>query len=309
MQAKMDLFTRLEYLDATINKPFLIDNGIGINEHNGVAGLLRRGVGIVAFNILEDFIKTRTSEALEDLSNSGIEFSKLPEFLQEASIKNVLNALVFKSSIVKKNGEDWKSLIQDETLKIYSTKNTIFTISNYSLVSSGSNITNAEVSDVIKAFGINGGWNKMGSVASNIGSGIPDLGQIFNNASARRHSAAHNATFQYDHLWLREIKNDILSISASFDILINARIRQICNNRSIPVCNHDIDQALNYRFLKQVNNSNNYREEVTLISSRAIKVWNDLNSATNSLRPKLNPRNEFLIVHNNLGKIVNWYSQ
>lgn len=309
MQAKTDLFIRLEYLDATINKPFLIDNGIGMNEHNGVAGLLRRGVGIVAFNILEDFIKTRTSEALESLSNSGIEFSKLPDFLQEAAIKNVLNALVFKSSIVKKNGEDWKSLIQDETLKINSTKNTVFTISNYSLVSSGSNITNAEVSDVIKAFGISGGWTKIGSVASNIGSGIPDLGQVFNNASSRRHSAAHNATFQYDHLWLGEIKNDILSISAAFDILINARIRQICNDRSIVVCNHNIDQALNYRFLKQVANSNNYREETTLISGRAIKIWDNLNSAINSLRPKLNIRNEFLIIHNNLGKIDNWYSQ
>ena len=27
MQAKIDLFNRLEYLDATINKQFLIDNG------------------------------------------------------------------------------------------------------------------------------------------------------------------------------------------------------------------------------------------------------------------------------------------
>ncbi|MCT7461346.1 HEPN domain-containing protein [Aliarcobacter cryaerophilus] len=308
MQAKIDLFNRLEYLDATINKQFLIDNGIGITEHNGIAQLLRKGVGIIAFNILEDFIKKRTAEFLSEISTSGIQFSNLPESLQEASIQTVLSSLIFKSKIFKKNGEDWKSLIQDESFKIYSTKTSSFTLSNYSLVSSNSNIVHTEVSDVIKAFGIKGGWTTMGKVASSIGSGIPDLAQVFNNASNRRHSAAHDPTFQYEHSWLMEIKNDILAISSSFDILLSARIRQIYSNYSIPVETHDINVALNYRFLKKENNTDRYREEKTLIPTRTVKIWDNLDNAINLLKTRLKSKNEFLIIHNHLGKIHDWYT-
>jgi len=61
--AKQDLFDRLQYLEFAIKLPQLIDNGITPNDHNGAANLLRKGLGIVAFNILEDFIKKRTVAA------------------------------------------------------------------------------------------------------------------------------------------------------------------------------------------------------------------------------------------------------
>ena len=57
MDARSGLFDRLKFLDAAIKKPDLIDIGIAPSDHNGAANLLRKGLGIVAFNILEDFIK------------------------------------------------------------------------------------------------------------------------------------------------------------------------------------------------------------------------------------------------------------
>ena len=85
MTAKDELFSRLEYLSAAKNLPELIDVGVAQSTHNGVANLLRKGLGIVAFNILEDFIKKRASEALGRISGSRIDFFKLPLKLQDAA--------------------------------------------------------------------------------------------------------------------------------------------------------------------------------------------------------------------------------
>ena len=110
MTAKQELFDRLQYLEAATSLPQIIDQGIAPTTHNGVANLLRNGLGIVAFNILEDYIKNRSNEALKFLSDSTVAFNRLPESLQAASIAGALNALTFKSKLLKKDGGDWKSL-------------------------------------------------------------------------------------------------------------------------------------------------------------------------------------------------------
>jgi len=178
MTAKDELLNRLEYLSSAKDLSVLIDNGIVASNHNGVANLLRKGLGIVAFNILEDFIKKRTAEALATISSSGISFAMLMPAMQEAAILDALSALTFRARIEKKDGGDWRTLIQDEASKIYSTKNPTFSISPLSFASSNSNVTAQDVTDILAAFGVKGGWAKMKSVSDSISGGLPDLGSV-----------------------------------------------------------------------------------------------------------------------------------
>jgi len=106
MGAKDELISRLEYLEAAKDLPVMIDVGIGASRHNGVANLLRKGLGIVAFNILEDFIKKRTAEALNRLSSSRIPYLNLTPQMQDAAIMDALNSLAFRAKLEKKGG--WK---------------------------------------------------------------------------------------------------------------------------------------------------------------------------------------------------------
>src|SRR3982750_1988661 len=122
MLAKAELFIRLQYIKAASDLEVLMDNGIGISEHNGVANLLRKGLGIVAFNILEDFVKNKSTESLRVLSDSRISFNNLTEDLQKASTIGALRTLQFQAGLEKSHGGDYKLLIQDESLKIHSTK-------------------------------------------------------------------------------------------------------------------------------------------------------------------------------------------
>lgn len=303
MDAKQELFARLEYLDAAVGLPQVIDEGIVPSTHNGVANLLRKGLGIVAFNILEDYIKNRSKEALKFLSESGILFERLTDSLQRAAITGVLAALSTRAGLLQRAGEDWKALVQDESLKIHSTKNSPFEISPYSFFSINSNINASEIPDLLAAFGIAGGWGLLKSVSDQIGGGLPDLAQAYKNAADRRNRAAHTASFRYDYQWLQGVKNEILAIAASFDILLTARCRQIEGNLGIPIADHNIRQALNFRFLEQ--NGIAFKEK-TQINGPARKNWTSVDQAIIILLPRLRQNNSFLIVLDDTRRINDW---
>lgn len=306
MSAKSDLFLRLQHLNAAVNLPNLVDIGILPSEYNGVANLLRKGLGIVAFNILEDFIKIKATETLETLSNSLIAFTNLTDSLQESAVFGALRTLSFRAGLEKKEGGDYKLLIQDESLKIHSTKGIgIFELSKFSFFHSSSNISATEIPDFLKALGINGGWATLKQVSDAIGGGLLDLSQSYNNAASRRHSAAHTTSFYYNITWISNIKNDILAITASFDILITARCRQVNSNPGNRLDSHDINNALNYRFL-EFSSGNTYRE-TTAIGGRSRKNWPNLNDAVNFLQPQLLARNEFLIILDASKRIEDWF--
>lgn len=304
MSAKAELFDRLEHLEAAISLDSLIDNGIAPSEHNGVADLLRKGLGIVAFNILEDFIKNKSIESLQYLSNSGVPFTKLTTTLQEASTLGAIRALVFRAKLHKKDGANWKLLIQDEALKIHSTKNENYQFSLYSLVSSQSNIGAADITELLQSFGISGGWNQLLRVSNAIGGGLPDLCQSYKNAADRRHSSAHKTDFSYAYRWLLNIRNEIIAIAVSLDILLSARCRQINADLSKNINEHNIEDSLNYRFLEKTGST--YRETQAL-GGRARKIWTLLEDAVTTIRPKLISRGEFLIVMDDSRRINNWY--
>jgi len=304
MTAKDELISRLEYLSAAKDLPELIDIGIVQDTHNGVANLLRKGLGIVAFNILEDFIKKRSGEALTRVSASGIGFGKLPLKLQDAAIMDALTSLAFRAKIEKKDGGDWRKLVQNEALKIHSTGKPVFELSDLSLASSSSNVSADEVTQVLGAFGLSGGWAVLKKISDSIGGGLPDLGQAYKNAASRRHSCAHEANFNYDYAWLASIKSEILAIAASLDILLEARCRQVENSLNDNMQDHDIDKALNYRFLHEASS---VHKESKALGGRTIKNWQTPLEALKVIRPKLKRADEFLILLDNGRRISNWY--
>ncbi|WIE52601.1 HEPN domain-containing protein [Pseudomonas sp. GM17] len=305
MTAKDELLSRLEYLSAAKDLPEIIDKGIARDTHNGVANLLRKGLAIVVFNILEDYIKKRTTEALKRISSSGIGFDKLPPKLQDASILDALTSLAFKAKLDKKdNNNNWRGLIQSEALKIHSTGNNVFELSEFSLASSSSNISPDDITNILNAFGITGGWNTLKKISDSIGGGLPDLSQSYKNAASRRHSCAHEANFNYNYSWLSSIKGELLAIAASLDIALEARCRQVENSPHTIMSDHALDQALNYRFL---HNTNSQYKELLKFNGASRKNWTDLSTALLQIRPRLGGNNEFLVVLDEKKSILDWH--
>lgn len=304
MAAKVELIERLKYLDTAAALPVLIDVGVASSEHNSVANLLRKGLSIVSFNILEDFIKNKAYESLDNIASSGMSFLNLPNELQEYSVSGALASLQFQSIILKRANQDYKLTIQQEAQKIASTIGSPFSLSKYSLLSSGSNVVAKEINEFLKAFGISNGWVQLKTVSDSIGGGIPDLAQAFNLASQRRHSSAHSASFEYSSSWLSNIKSEIIAICASIDIVISARCRQAHRNPLIPLMSQSLINELNFRFLEL--HGNIYKETKT-IGGNSRKNWSDLDTAILYHQPLLAGKKEFLIVLDSRRRITNWF--
>lgn len=304
MSAKSDLFERLKHLGSAVSLKELIDIGIAQDEHNGRANLLRKGVGIIGFNLLEDYVKNRTNESLTAVSGSGISFVNLPDKLRYAATLKALNALHTKAKMEEKAGRDWLSLVQVESQKIHSTSNHVYELSSFSLASSGSNVSPSDVSDILAAFGIQGGWTTLKGISDCIGGGIPDLSQAYQNLMERRHSAAHSAGFSFSHAWLASMSNEILAIAAAFDIAMTAKLRMAATTLTAPLQQHDISLAMKYIFLEEA--SGIYRE-TRVLGGKSRKNWPLLKSAVVAHKPKLAQSNSFLIVLGADRRICDWH--
>lgn len=304
MSAKSELFNHLKYLDSALQSESIIDKDISESNHNGAANLIRKGLGIVSFNILEDFIKSNIFEVLDSISKSGVSYDNLPAKLQEATTLGALKALVFRAKIDKKDGKDWVRLIHSETKNIHSTSLMPFSLSKYSFVSENSNISSSEITDMLKALGISGGWDTLKNISNNISGGVADLNQSYHNASLRRHNAAHFSSFQYEYSWLYNIRAEILAIAASLNILLTALCRLINRKPDLKLEQHDAVSSIKYRFLCFEDSI--YKEKLDP-NGKSIKNWTILDDAIGHIKHKLLSKNEFLIILDNSKRIINWY--
>ncbi|UAY55782.1 HEPN domain-containing protein [Arachidicoccus terrestris] len=304
MTAKDELLERLKYIDKASYLPELIDNSIQDTEHNKIANLLRKGLSIVAFNILEDFIRNRTYEALDELCNTSIPFTNLPDTLQDSSITKALSSLQFQQKILKKEGEDYKSIIQTETLKIASTLSHPFQISKYSFVNANSNISAEEIKDLLKAFGVSGGWSTLQKIGNSIGAGIPNLNSAFSLASERRHSSAHSASFGYNLNWLQNLKYEIIGISSSIDIVLNAKCRQAKKFPYKKMDTLNFEKEINIRFLQK--ESTQYLCKTNL-TKKTFKTWTSLEKALQFYTKNYRLKNKlFLMILDENKRIIDW---
>ena len=75
----MNITARHKFIDRITTFRNAIDSGIVISEgvaetdHNKRARILRNGLAIIGYTILEDFLKTRTGEVLSQFSSVGNE--------------------------------------------------------------------------------------------------------------------------------------------------------------------------------------------------------------------------------------------
>lgn len=306
MSAKSKLLERINTLETTLALPALINQPATNITHNKTATFLRKGLGIVTFNILEDYIKERTLEMFNAVSSTLINFSHLPNELQEAATLGALKALIGKAKNEKSNNGNWLGLIQSETANINSTALVNnYIISQYSLMSEGSNINATEITKVLKCLNIEGGWNTLQRISRDIYGGIPNLNQSYTNISLRRHAAAHEAGFDYEYGWLQTAISEIIAISSSFDIAISRKCMMISAAPSTPVIKNDLNNLLKYRFLVQSTDGLTYKEKINT-ASNSIKNWPNLTLAKQILAAKCQSKSESLIVLNSQLRIIDW---
>ncbi|MDH3044034.1 MAE_28990/MAE_18760 family HEPN-like nuclease [Gordonia alkanivorans] len=159
-------------------------------RHNERAKLLRRGLYVVSFNLLEDFMKKRMSACLDAISLRGVPFADLPDKLQEAAIVSAFSNGLNRSSFDRLQK---KQVLQEVAAAVASTSAySTYQIHKYSLLHSGSNITSDEINKALQALHIERPWETLNAIAASTGIGGIPIVDRFKSCLQTRHEAAHN---------------------------------------------------------------------------------------------------------------------
>ena len=218
--ARDNLLNRLAILKRSLIEPAISDGAPTDTNKNAVAGMLRSGLAVLAFAITEDFIRDRTAEALRGFVNPGITFSDLSESLQHAVTISAMKGVLFRSELQEKSNR--LSWVLNELVPITNAQTSIASLSPYSFGHARSNLSHKDPTDILAAFGVDGGWQSITTAAKRIGlGGILDYSQAFQDLAKRRHRAAHSVAAQIPLNDLIDSVNAILGICSGFDLLLS----------------------------------------------------------------------------------------
>src|SRR5688572_20617655 len=134
--AREDFFKRIDDVALVLSDDSLKDGSLTDTEKNAKARVLRNGLAVVLFAILEDFIRQRTSEVLMAVGTAGVVFDRLPEKLRKAATIGFLSTLGFRIKL--QEDADKLEFLQLEARRIASTAGSPFEISPFSLAHSKS---------------------------------------------------------------------------------------------------------------------------------------------------------------------------
>jgi hypothetical protein len=218
-KARADLFSRLNSLRYCLTESVLVDGAPTDRRKNEVAVMYRNGLAVLAFAIMEAYIRDRTTEVLSSFNNT-VRFADLSDKLQFATTVGALKAVLFRLNLVDKADQVTWTLSQVPAIANAATN--VSTLSAFSFGQSKSNISGDDVSEILNAFGIDGGWTAISAIAKRVGiGGVADYCQSFKNLADRRHSAAHDITANIPLNDLNNSITEIIGICCSFDLLLS----------------------------------------------------------------------------------------
>jgi hypothetical protein len=297
--AKSNFLERIAILKRTLSSDFLRDNGVAVSTHNEKARILRNGISIIAFTILEDFIKDRTGEVLQSIGTSSINFNSLNQEIQQAATINALRSIQERANNLKRGNEDWLTFIQNETSQIASTSGFPYSISKFSLGWDKSNLSKDDIPKFMKILNVEGGWNSIRHVTTNANVTLVGPDNFFLNAANRRHKAAHNPNANSLYSDLIDFYRDVKSFAFAYDALISKGLAHIIANNPINVTHNHIT----LRFL--IKDSGVWKE-YNSTSGRPIRTDRNYNRILAQAKRRAINRNATLVIKNSIGEIHNW---
>lgn len=194
-QARTSLFLRLATLRDCLTEAVLVDGLLADQRKNSVAAMYRNGLAVLAFAIMEAYIRDRAAEILASFNNT-VQFGDLSEQLQIATTLGALKAVLFRAGAQEKVDQVNWALLRLPAIANAATH--VTSLSPYSFGQSKSNVSAQDVSDILSAFGIEGGWGAVSAIAKRVGiGGVADYCQSYKSIAERRHMAAHDISATY----------------------------------------------------------------------------------------------------------------
>lgn len=304
--AKEEFIDRIRCLNISVQSEATLNKGLADIEHNAIARMLRNGLAVVGFAALEDFIKRRTAEAMQEVSLCAIPFNALPERLRYAATYEILSALSHQLGLIPKDDAAGNAekidYIQDQALKIASTATANYTLSNHTFAHSASNVHKTVIGDILKSLQIADPWKQMTIICGHLGLGSHSLVQQYESAAKRRHRAAHVASADTPSNDISQFVKDAFAIAIGFDALLSKSIQKYRVN-SAP---HSSDITAADISIRTVRYQNSVWKEYTNLSTRAYRKSSDLAVLRTAAKQRCNTAKQLYVEFDENSVLNDW---
>jgi len=212
-------------IERALAEPVTISKAPSEREHNERARVLRNGLAVVEFASLESFTRSRIGEILDRLSSSSIPFSDLPEQLRIACVFRASRAVAYQADLKRRQGEDFVSFVQNQSVMIASTASAAYSLCPLSLLWETPNLGAEDLKQALRVFGVRDGWGQIDALAQRIGMSSLPHREAFASAAARRHSAAHSADADSEWAHVNDFVYQARGVAVGFDALVSLALK------------------------------------------------------------------------------------
>jgi hypothetical protein len=273
-QFRRAFFSTLEQMLKVSSEPLLQDKLPLTDAANLSARVLRHGLAVSAFSMLEKYVDAVFEHLLlEDVSKANLAFSDLPESIRNFVVVDSVAGVVNRLSFIKSSPDRYNYVDQKLTLLTqYKAVPPTYTALGFS--PRGSNIGHEDIKQAFGIFGVKDAWGKMNDLAAKFGGAVLSLRENFIALASARHSAAHDPV---SSIPVADLQSNIRSA-----IVIGICCDVIAKNAGVAIrtC-HDKKQLENdvarftrpYRFLDQ--QADGSWLERPSPSSRGVKRYSD----------------------------------
>lgn len=176
-----------------IEERLLTDDGLGDTEHNLSARILRHGMSVTAFAMLEKHLQALFDAFMSDISAGPIAHSEMSIPFKAFCMVDSLLGLQNKMNFYRRP-EHKLAFLEERFESLLGLASNPPRYNGYSFSPKGTNVTAEDVKTAFLALGVSDPWRKLTALTSRIGNARTNLEDDFKNLAKTRHSSAHNPT-------------------------------------------------------------------------------------------------------------------
>lgn len=301
--ARQALLERLDAYRRAIALPAIVDRAPSQRTHNAQARLLRNGLMVVGFALLEDFLRSRAAEVLEWLTVRRLDYVGLPGKLQDAMTGGAVRALGAQFDIRRRGGADPSLVLEEVGRSFVSLTSREVVFWPLTLGWRGSNLGVEEISDMLGALSVQDPWRNIENIARRAGLGFLVARDAFVNASVLRNVAAHQATANVQPTDLEFFARNAFGFALGFDAMISRGARLVAEGATGGASGALLAMNVALRFLERDRGSWRERAEGRPRTVRRETNYRRLESST---RRRARARHDLIVVLNDYGQPYRW---
>lgn len=229
--ARQAFYEALVAMQEVVRDPLLTDSIVGSSQLNTRARILRNGLLVSSFSLLESYLEERLEEKIRELSSSRIGYSSFSEGLRAFLTVHAITGLATKIGFADK--ADRLQLAEIHLLKAAGFQGAPPSYTGLGFSPRGSNISESDIKELFSSFGVRDGWARLSTLCSSLGSTRLSLRDDFRNLHRARNKAAHDSATNIATADLETYLATSLLIGMTADIVITNSVDCFLRKRTL----------------------------------------------------------------------------